>query len=133
MQIKKLNQEFNVGAHNKIENVNDQSIMGALACLETFYYSFNSKDIDTFKKVWFHHELVQLNNPLGGTLRGIEPITDLYNTIFTGKASVWVKFTDIAYYTAPEVCVFAGTEIGAFSIDTETVPLSIRTQEFLAI
>lgn len=127
MKFNKLNQEFGIDAKNNIENVNQQSIDGALACLETFYYSFNNKDIDTFKKVWYNNDLIQLNNPLGGIVRGINPIVEVYDKIFNSQAKVWVKFTDIIYYASDEMIVFAGTEIGEFSTYNETIPLKIRT------
>ena len=127
MKMSKLNQEFGVDAKNNIEYVNRKSINGALADLETFYYSFNNKDIDTFKKVWYNNDLIQLNNPLGGIVRGIHPIVEVYDKIFNGQAKVWVKFTDILYYATEEMVVFAGTEIGEFSTHNETIPLKIRT------
>jgi limonene-1,2-epoxide hydrolase len=127
MKMNKLNREFGVDAKNKIGSVNQKSFDGAIAGLETFYFSFNNKDIDTFKKVWYNNDLVQLNNPLGGIVRGIEPIVEVYDTIFNGRAKVWVKFTDILYYATDEMVVFAGTEIGEFSIENETVDLKIRT------
>jgi hypothetical protein len=127
MKLSKLNLEFGVDAKNNIENVNQKSIDGALACLGTFYYSFNNKDIDTFKKVWYNNDLIQLNNPLGGIVRGIKPIVEVYERIFNSQARVWVKFTDIIYYATEEMIVFAGTEIGEFSTHNETIPLKIRT------
>lgn len=98
MKIDKLKSEFGIDAKNKIEHANQTSIEGALACLETFYYSFNNKDIDTLKKIWYQNDLIQLNNPLGGIVRGISPIVEVYDKIFNGQAKVWVKFTDIIYY-----------------------------------
>ncbi len=127
MQIDKLKREFGIDAKNKIEHATQPSIEGALSCLETFYFSFNNKDIDTFKKVWYQNGLIQLNNPLGGIVRGIKPIVEVYDKIFNGQAKVWVKFTDIIYYATEKMVVFAGTEIGEFSTNNERLSLKIRT------
>ncbi|MGN6341292.1 MAG: hypothetical protein ACTHML_10035 [Ginsengibacter sp.] len=62
MKINKLNREFGKDSINQIENTNRYDINGALACLQTFYYSFNNKDLDVFRKVWYDNDLVQLNN-----------------------------------------------------------------------
>jgi len=127
MKINKLNREFGKDSINQIENTNRYNINGALACLETFYYSFNNKDLDVFRKVWYDNDLVQLNNPLGGITRGTKAIADIYYRIFNGQAKVWVKFTDIVYYEVNDMIVFAGTEIGEFSTQEEIIPLQIRT------
>ena len=127
MKLNKLDEEFGVESQNNIGNVHQKSIYGALACLETFYYSFNNKDIDIFKKVWCPNDLIQLNNPLGGIVRGIKPILEVYNKIFNSEARVWVKFTDILYYSTEDMFVFAGTETGEFSKNRESIPLKIRT------
>jgi len=127
MELKKLEVELGTDSKNRINEGNQKSIEGAIACLETFYYSFNNKNIDTFKKIWYGNDLIQLNNPLGGIIRGAKPITDLYDRIFNSDANVWVKFTDIVYYKTEEMIVFAGTEIGEFSSGNETITLKIRT------
>ncbi len=127
MILKCLDKIFGLNAQNKIEETNLKSFEGALACLETFYYSFNNKDVNIFKKIWYKNNLIQLNNPLGGIVRGIEPIINIYDKIFNGQASVWVEFTDIVYYETTEMIVFAGTEIGESKTKDETIQLKIRT------
>ena len=127
MMLSKLNREFGVDSKNNLRDVNKKSIDGALACLETFYYSFNNRDISTFRKVWYDNDLIQLDNPLGGIVRGIKPIMEVYDKIFNGQASVWVNFQDIICYATEKMLVFTGTEIGEFSIHSQTIPLKIRT------
>jgi hypothetical protein len=127
MILNQLDKTFGLTAQNKIEDTKLKSFEGALACLETFYYSFNNKDLNTFKKIWYKNNLIQLNNPLGGIVRGIEPITNIYDKIFNGKASIWVEFTDIVCYQTPEMIVFAGVEIGESKTKDETINLKIRT------
>ncbi len=131
MKVEKLNRTFGRDAENLIGKTRENNLDGAIACLETFYYSFNNKDLDTFKKVWLNHDLIQLNNPLGGIMRGIIPIIELYERIFNGQASVWVELTDIVVYQFGDMTVFAGREIGEFKINDETIDLQIRTTRFL--
>ena len=120
-------QTYGRSATNRIEQVHQHSIEGARALLETFYYAFNHRDMSVFGKVWADHELIQLNNPLGGILRGYESIAALYQRIFTGSAVVWVELGDIVEFQTPNMVVFAGRESGAFSKGTLSLPLSIRT------
>jgi hypothetical protein len=127
MKIGKLNREFGLDATNNLAYVHQSSIGGAIAGLESFYYSFNNKDLDALQKVWYHHEFIQLNNPIGGIVRGSAPILQLYEQIFHGPASVWVRFTDIVFYATEDMVVFAGTEVGEFTTNGETIPLQFRT------
>jgi len=99
----------------------------ARAALETFYFAFNHKDLAVHDAVWAPDALVQLNNPLGGVLRGVEPIRELYRGVFEGPADVWVELHDIVEYLTQEAAIFAGRERGAFTRDGVTVPLAIRT------
>lgn len=112
---------------NRIKQTYEHGIEGARALVESFYYAFNQRDMDVFSKVWADHELVQLNNPLGGILRGYEPIAALYQRIFTGPASVWVELGDIVEFQTGAMVVFAGRETGQFTRGSTSVPLSIRT------
>jgi len=130
MKIDKLDEKFGINARNLIDSTKEKSISGALACIETFYYSFNNKDLETFKKVWLNHELIQLNNPLGGIIRGIVPILEMYDRIFNGQASVWVELSDIVMYQSNDMVTFAGREIGEFKINGQTIDLQIRTTRF---
>jgi hypothetical protein len=131
MQIEKLDRKFGREAKNLIDQTKVKNLAGAIACLETFYYSFNNKDLNTFKKVWLNHDLIQLNNPLGGIMRGITPIVDLYDKIFNGQATVWVELGDIVFYQSKDMVTFAGRETGEFNINGQTIELQIRTTRFL--
>jgi hypothetical protein len=127
MDIGKLSQEFGVDAINNTGHLNQRSMDGALAGLESFYYGFNNQDLDVLKKVWCNDGLIQLNNPVGGIVRGIDSIMKVYDKIFTSPASVWVSFTDIVYYATADMVVFAGTEVGEFVKNREAIALKIRT------
>jgi ketosteroid isomerase-like protein len=101
---------------------------GALAALESFYFAFNNGDLDVFRQVWVPDELIRLNNPLGGILDGIGPISDLYDRIFNGAADVWVEFWDIvAYDIGDTAAVFSGRELGQFTKAGRSIDLDIRT------
>lgn len=114
-------------ATNRIAQARDCGIEGARALLETFYYAFNHRDMDAFSAVWAEHEFIQLNNPLGGILRGYETIATLYQRIFTGPATVWVELGDIVEFQTEDMVVFAGRERGEFSKGATLLPLWIRT------
>ncbi len=127
MILKQLDKAFGLTAQNKINDTKQRSFEGALACLETFYYSFNNKDLETLTKIWYKDNLIQLNNPLGGMVRGINPTTAIYDKIFNGPANVWVEFTNIIYYETASMIVFAGMETGESKTKGTTLQLEIRT------
>ncbi len=100
---------------------------GARAALETFYHAFNGRSLEVFEAVWAPKELISLNNPLGGIVRGLDDIRALYRRIFEGPAQVWVELHDIVAYLGETTAIFAGRERGEFSRGGRTVPLAIRT------
>lgn len=112
---------------NQIEQASKSGIEGARMLIESFYYAFNHRDLDVLKQIWPDHELIQLNNPLGGILRGYEAIAALYGRIFTGPATVWVEFSDIVEFQTDDMVVFAGREHGEFTVNDQTLRLAIRT------
>ena len=114
-------------AKNHMDQALELGVSGARDLLESFYFAFNQRDLAVFKQVWANHELIQLNNPLGGLLRGDAVIVDLYQRIFSGPARVWVEFNDIVEFQAHDMVVFAGREQGEFTRNTETLALKIRT------
>jgi SnoaL-like domain len=124
-------QTYDRGATNRIKQTKMHNIEGARALVESFYYAFNQRDIGIFAQVWANHELIQLNNPLGGILRGFEPIANLYQSIFTGSASVWVALSDIVEFQTDDMVVFAGRETGEFTKGKTTVSVAIRTSRIV--
>ena len=114
-------------SHNLIQEVHEPDIRGARALVETFYYAFNARDLDTFSQVWAEHALIQLNNPLGGIMRGYEDIASLYRRILMGEARVWVELGDIVEFQTDRMVVLAGRETGEFTHRGETLALAIRT------
>ena len=118
-------------AMNKIDQTKEPSATGARNLVESFYYAFNHQDLAVFKVVWATHSLIQLNNPLGGILRGDKLITALYERVFSGPASVWVELSDIVEFKAEGMVVFAGRETGEFKVNGHTIMLSIRTSRVI--
>jgi len=114
-------------ARNLIQHTRKPGIEGARALLESFYFAFNQRDMAVFAQVWAEHDLIQLNNPLGGILRGYAAIAALYQRVFSGPARVWVELRDIAEFQTGEMVVFAGREQGEFALAGKSIPLSIRT------
>jgi len=55
---------------NRLAEATASGIDGARALVESFYYAFNHRDMGVFRALWADDALVQLNNPLGGMLRG---------------------------------------------------------------
>ncbi len=131
MSYFRLDQTFGRSARNRLNFATTPGLDGALAALESFYFAFNTGDLTVFRQVWVDDELIRLNNPLGGILEGLTPITALYDGIFSGPADVWVEFHDIVAYPFADAVVFAGRERGEFVKHGETVALDIRTTRVL--
>ena len=126
-----LDLSFGPASHNRLDGAVEPGIEGALAALESFYFAFNNADLDAFAQVWSKDPLAQLNNPLGGMLRGGEAITALYERVFHGPARVTVTFSDIVVYFDDQHAVFAGRETGEYTVDgSPAAPLSIRTTRY---
>jgi ketosteroid isomerase-like protein len=128
MTPQQLESSFGPDARNRLEEARQPDLQGALAALETFYYSFNNRDLGALARVWGDDPLAQLNNPVGGILRGGKAILGLCERIFEGPARVTVTFGDIVAYAAGESATFVGRETGEYRIgDAAPVPVSIRT------
>lgn len=123
---------FGQDARNRLEAASDPSPQGAVAALETFYFAFNQRSPDVLSAIWLDAPLVQLNNPLGGILRGADEVRSLYERIFTGPARVWVEFSDVVEYRGKDTIAFAGRERGEFTTGSDVVPLAIRTSRVFA-
>lgn len=118
-------------AQDRLDHTVDPTAAGAHAALESFYYALNQRDETALRKDWTDHPLAQLNNPLGGSLRGGEAIGELYRKIFAGKVLVQVSFGDVTEYLDDQHAVFAGRETGTYTIDgADPVALEIRTTRY---
>ncbi len=115
------------GAQNRLAETVQPTMEGAMAALETFYHALNERSLDLFHQIWLDHPLIQLNNPIGGMLRGAGPIGELYARIFEGPVYVRVGLHESVAYLSAEMAVFAGRERGTYERDGRAYPLDIRT------
>ncbi|MEQ1559688.1 MAG: nuclear transport factor 2 family protein [Methyloglobulus sp.] len=129
--IKHSQRHYGRTSGNRIDGIREPGITGARLLVESFYYAFNHRDLIVLKQVWAEHDLIQLNNPLGGILRGYEPIAALYSRVFSGTASVWVELDDIVEFETENMIVFAGREYGEFALNNQTLALAIRTSRIV--
>jgi len=119
-------QQF-TGQTNQLPQATNPDFAGAQAALNSFYYALNSSDLEVLDQVWLPHELIQVNNPLGGITRGATAIHDLYSRIMKGRVRVRVMFTDAIAFITPTAVVFAGREEGTYVVNGRETPLHIRT------
>ena len=130
---RRLDLEFGTSARDRLAQASDTGFAGALAALETFYAAFNGRDLELLGRIWADGPRVQLNNPLGGLLRGAEPIAALYGRVFHGPVRVWVAFHDVVAYVSPGMVTFAGRERGECKVGDTVLPLAIRTSRVIAL
>jgi ketosteroid isomerase-like protein len=122
---------FGPHSRNRLVETSDPSAKGAQAALESFYYALNSRDLDVLRADWSSDPLAQLNNPLGGILRGPDDIAALYEKVFKGRLNVQVTFHDVIAYLGERHAVYAGRESGSYTAPSgESVPLEIRTTRY---
>jgi hypothetical protein len=123
--------EYGPSAQNRLAAATDPSPTGARRALESFYYALNHRDGEAMRGVWADDPLAQLNNPLGGILRGGPAAVGLYARIFAGPVRLEITFGDIIEYLGPHHAVFAGREIGHYATaDAVPVPLEVRTSRY---
>lgn len=130
--LQTLDSSFGRDSGNRQLDALEPGFPGAVAALETFYHSFNTQNSALLADVWADDPLVQLNNPVGGMLRGRAAITELYDRVLGGPATVWVEFHDIVAYGDGDWTVFAGRESGEYRLGEAVVELKIRTTRVFA-
>jgi hypothetical protein len=124
---------FGPDAQNRLTESKEPGRAGALAALETFYYALNNGDLDALTAVWADHELVQLNNPIGGIIRSRDAVRGLYQRVFAGALNIQVTFGDAATYWLSDSVTFAGRETGSYQHPRlGEQPLHIRTTRIFA-
>lgn len=122
---------FGPESRNRLADTSDPSEEGARAALESFYYALNSRDLAALRADWSANPLTQLNNPVGGILRGPDSIAALYERVFEGRLNVQVTFHDVIAYVGERHAVYAGRESGAYTARSgRAVPLEIRTTRY---
>src|SRR5438477_9704531 len=126
-----LDRSYGPDARNRVADLTNPGFDGALAALESFYHALNQRDLTVLSQVWSVDALTQLNNPVGGILRGGEAITNLYRRIFTGPVRVTVTFHDVVTYAGDDHALFAGRETGRYTVgEAPAVDLAIRTSRY---
>lgn len=129
--IEKTDIAFGPHSRNRLDETDDPSATGAEAALESFYYALNNRDREALREDWSADPLAQLNNPVGGILRGGDAIAGLYARVFDGSMNVQVTFGDVVAYLGEAHAVFAGRETGGYTApDGSAVPLEIRTSRY---
>jgi hypothetical protein len=122
---------FGPESRNRLAEIRDPSVNGAVAALESFYFALNNRDLNALLATWSSSPLTQLNNPVGGILRGTDSIGDLYARIFDGSLNVQVTFHDVIAYDGERHAIYAGRESGSYVAPAGTsVPLDIRTSRY---
>lgn len=130
--VRQLDRRFDGGAGDRLREAARPGLDGAFAALDSFYYALNERDLLVLRQVWSEHPLAQLNNPLGGILRGGDAIVAFYGRVLRGEARLTVALEDVVLYAATGHAVFAGRERGAFiAADGTVTPLEIRTTRYL--
>lgn len=122
---------YGAESRERTDQVERPDFEGARAAVESFYYALNHRDLEALARNWTDDLLAQLNNPLGGILRGGDAIKELYARIFSGTVLVQVTFGDIVEYIGDDHALFAGRETGTYTIPSqEPSTLAIRTSRY---
>jgi ketosteroid isomerase-like protein len=130
-EIEKTDIRFGPDSVNRLAETAEQSARGAQAALESFYFAWHHRDADALRAVWSDDPLAQLDNPVGGILRGGDAIAGLYHKVLAGPADLRVTFGDVVAYYGQGDAVFAGRETGSYTAaDGTTIPLEIRTTRY---
>lgn len=105
---------------------------GARAALETFYWAFNSCDLELLTVIWLDDPLAQMDDPVGGVLRGRDAIAARYSALFTCAGRRVVELADVLEVWTPANVIFTGCERGELVTSNESLPLTIRTTHCFA-
>jgi ketosteroid isomerase-like protein len=115
------------GERDRLAEAASPGLEGARAALDTFYHALNTRSLNLLLRTWADDPLVQLDNPLGGIVRGLAGVAALYGRILSGPVRAQVTLEDIVAYVTPELLVFAGREVGSYEQSGVSEPLAIRT------
>jgi hypothetical protein len=107
------------GEQNLLADTAAPGIQGARAALETFYYAFNTRSADLYRRIWAADSLVQVYSPVGGLIRGSATIAALAERMSSGPARIQTVLDDIVAYVTPDLVVFAGREHSTYTPDSE--------------
>jgi ketosteroid isomerase-like protein len=131
LEIEETGIRFGPDSRNRLAETADASATGAEAALESFYYAFHHGDARALRAVWSASPLAQLDNPVGGIVRGADAIAGLYQKALASPANIRVTFGEVVAYHGQSHVVFAGRETGSYTAtDGTAVPLEIRTSRY---
>ncbi len=108
------------GERNMLDETAAPGLDGARAALETFYYAFNTRSADLYKRIWADDPLVQVGSPVAGIIRGSARIAALSERMASGPMRVQTVLEDIVAYVTPELVVFTGRETGSYTRGDES-------------
>jgi limonene-1,2-epoxide hydrolase len=129
--IQHLEGHFGPESVNRLKEAEDPGPDGALAVLESFYYAINRRDSNAMREVWAQHPLTQIDNPIGGILRGGDAAVALYDRLFAGPLQFQFTLLDVVAYFSQDHALFAGREHGHYAKrPAEPVILEIRTSRY---
>ena len=98
-----------------------------IQALAQFYHAFNTRDLTLMETNWDNSDEASMDNPLGGIKRGWPEIRQVYERIFSGRATVWVEFYDYTLHRVGDIFWVVGRERGQLEVDGRTLDLTIRT------
>jgi hypothetical protein len=101
-----------------------------LGALSEFYRAFNNRDLALMSQNWLSTAEASMDNPLGGIKRGWNEISEVYNRVFSGAATVTVEFFDYTLHETPDAFLAVGRERGTLKSPETTLDLKIRTSRW---
>ncbi len=107
------------GERDMLAEASAPGLDGARAALETFFYAFNTRSADLYKRIWADDPLVQVGSPIAGIVRGSARIAALSERMASGSMRVQTVLEDIVAYVTPELVVFTGRETGSYTHGSE--------------
>jgi hypothetical protein len=89
------------------------------------------RDIALLAQVWALDPNVELDNPLGGVVRGSDAIVVLYARVFETPIRLSVELHDVIEFSGADHVVFAGRELATHTQSGRRFdPVAIRTSRY---
>ena len=101
-----------------------------LGALSEFYRAFNGRNLSLMSQNWLPTDEASMDNPLGGIRRGWNEISQVYQRVFSGAATVSVEFFDYTLHENSDTFLAVGRERGTLKSPNATIELRIRTSRW---
>jgi ketosteroid isomerase-like protein len=101
-----------------------------LGALSEFYRAFNGRDLALMSRNWLSTDEASMDNPLGDIKRGWHEISQVYQRVFSGAATVTVEFFDYTLHETSDTFLAVGRERGTLASRDATLELKIRTSRW---